>query len=295
MSDYNPFVEGGEPSPPEGGPEIDLGVATGDGQPTDQEGPKNYLDVDSYGDHYARVRVDGEELEVPLKEALQGYSRTADYTRKTQQLAAERQQAEYALSVQRALQAQPAATLSVLGQIYGVPIGQSPPQYAEAPSPYDDGPYDDDDVFQDPIERRLAQQEQVIGQMNQQLQLRQADEVLQRTIGGLQQRYNLDQSTIREIIGTALQTNRGPESFEMIYKNLAFDRAQAARAQMQQTRQTTEQQRRAAGMAASQVVSSGPSANSAGAPLNGASDGPMSIRDAFNAALSEHGGQLPSF
>lgn len=37
-----------------------------------------------------KVKVDGEEVEVPEDELLKGYSRTADYTRKTQKLAEER-------------------------------------------------------------------------------------------------------------------------------------------------------------------------------------------------------------
>lgn len=41
-----------------------------------------------------KVKVDGEEIEVPESELLQGYSRTQDYTRKTQALAAERRKAE---------------------------------------------------------------------------------------------------------------------------------------------------------------------------------------------------------
>lgn len=36
------------------------------------------------------VRVNGEELQVPLPDLIQGYSRTADYTRKTQDLAEQR-------------------------------------------------------------------------------------------------------------------------------------------------------------------------------------------------------------
>ena len=91
MSDYDPAL-GGDPSPSEGGPGD--GAAAGDGQTTDQpayEEPKNYLDVDEVADRYVRVRVDGQDVEVPVREALQGYSRTADYTRKTQELAAQRQ------------------------------------------------------------------------------------------------------------------------------------------------------------------------------------------------------------
>jgi hypothetical protein len=38
------------------------------------------------------VKIDGKDVQIPLKEALDGYQRQADYTRKTQALAAERNQ-----------------------------------------------------------------------------------------------------------------------------------------------------------------------------------------------------------
>ena len=41
-----------------------------------------------------KVKVDGEEIEVPEDELLKGYSRTQDYTKKTQVLAEQRKQAE---------------------------------------------------------------------------------------------------------------------------------------------------------------------------------------------------------
>lgn len=41
-----------------------------------------------------KVKVDGEEVEITLDEALKGYSRTADYTRKTQALATDRKSFE---------------------------------------------------------------------------------------------------------------------------------------------------------------------------------------------------------
>jgi len=48
-----------------------------------------------------KVRVDGEELEVPLDDLLRGYSRTSDYTRKTQALAESRKTAEAELTAVR--------------------------------------------------------------------------------------------------------------------------------------------------------------------------------------------------
>ncbi len=41
-----------------------------------------------------KAKVDGQEVEVTLEEALKGYSRTQDYTRKTQELAAQRREFE---------------------------------------------------------------------------------------------------------------------------------------------------------------------------------------------------------
>jgi hypothetical protein len=289
VSDFNPFLDEGESSPPEGDPEI--GAVTGDGQPTDQEDfeepPKEYLPVDDYADRYVRVKVDGEETEVPLREALQGYSRNADYTRKTQELAQQRQQAEYALTLQRALQAQPAATLRLLSEQYGIPLGQSPPQQVGAPS-YDDG-FEDEDEYVDPVERRLAEQQKVIDQLAYRDQRREADQLLQRTIGGLQRKYNLDQTTVNEVVSAALQSRAGPEQFETIYKSLAFDRAQQARAETQAQRAEQESRRQAAGQRAGQLIGNGSSANSAGAPMADPSDGRLSISEAFDAALKEHG------
>ena len=292
MSDYNPFV--GDDGPLEGSPD-DVGVAADDGQPTDQvayEEPKEYLPVDDYADRYVRVKVDGEELEVPLKEALQGYSRTADYTRKTQDLAAQREQSEYALAVQRALQAQPEETLRLLSRQYGIPwepASQSPPQQPWEQPSYDDG---DDNPYMDPIERRLVQQQQAIDALAQRDAQRAADQQLQLAIGGLQRKFQLDDTTVREVVGVALQNRMGPEAFEMIYKNLAFDRAQQARAAAEVQRRERDAQREVNRERSQQLVGQGRSANGAGGPPPGASDGRMSIHEAFEAAERELGKRL---
>jgi len=288
VSDYDPSQ--GDPSPPEGGPEIDLGGATDDGQLTDQpvyEEPKNYLDVDEVADRYVRVKVDGEDLEVPLTEALQGYSRTADYTRKTQELASQRQQQEYALAVQRALQAQPAETLRLLSRQYGVNL--EPPQSPPGPQPWEQPSLDDGDDFTDPLERRINQQQQIIDRLSQAETQRDAERRLQAAVGGLQRKYQADETMVREVIGTALQAGMGPESFEMIYRSVAYDREQQARAAAMAERQAQEAQREAAKTRGQQLVGNGRSANGAGSPTPGTPDGRMSVSEAYEAALREHG------
>lgn len=61
-----------------------------------------------------RVKVDGEEVEVPLDELLKGYSRTADYTRKTQAIAEARRQAEAEAAAAREERQRYAQTLEAL-------------------------------------------------------------------------------------------------------------------------------------------------------------------------------------
>jgi len=60
------------------------------------------------------VRVDGKEVDVTLEELQKGYSRTQDYTRKTQQISEVRKQAEGELQAVRAERGQYAQLLSAL-------------------------------------------------------------------------------------------------------------------------------------------------------------------------------------
>lgn len=64
-----------------------------------------------------RVKVAGEELEVTLDEALKGYQRTEDYTRKTQKLAEKQKAFEQEAAAVRAERARYAASLEQLEQI----------------------------------------------------------------------------------------------------------------------------------------------------------------------------------
>lgn len=66
------------------------------------------------------IKVDGEEQEITLGEAIKGYQRQADYTRKTQEASQKVREAESALQLERALRANPQATLQVLSEHYGV-------------------------------------------------------------------------------------------------------------------------------------------------------------------------------
>ena len=77
-------------------------VGTVDGEPTDAvdvqaetlEPEQDIFDYTEVGDKFVKLQVDGQEVVVPVKEALAGYQRQADYTRKTQELSEQRKQME---------------------------------------------------------------------------------------------------------------------------------------------------------------------------------------------------------
>ena len=72
------------------------------------------------------VRVDGEELEVPLPELIAGYSRQADYTKKTQALASQRQELTAETEQVRQERQQYAAALPRLEELISGAVGPEP-------------------------------------------------------------------------------------------------------------------------------------------------------------------------
>lgn len=268
--------------PAEGGqvePEVDTTQELdGAVEPPASEPPaRAYVEVEDPDSHYVRVTVDGEEVEVPFREALQGYSRHADYSRKTAELAQQRQQAEYALRIQEALQVDPEATLQFLAR-----------QHLKMPEPRPEVPQ-----FDDPLERQVWEANQRTAAIETRLAEQEADQQLNSTIGTLRSQFNANDDDIREVIQTAYQHGLGIEALPMIYKTMQFDRLQARvqASQAQRAVQAAEVARRqAAAASASQVISTG-----AGAPNGGlvnslnSDNGNMSFLEAVEAALAQHG------
>lgn len=77
------------------------------------------FDYSAYGDKLVAVQVDGETIKVPLKDAISGFMRQSDYTRKTQQLAEDRKLAEWGREMQRAFEVDPLGTLQALNDAFG--------------------------------------------------------------------------------------------------------------------------------------------------------------------------------
>ena len=118
------------------------------------------------------VKIDGEEHRVTLDELQKGYQRQADYTRKTQEVASERERLQQAEAIVSALESDPEGTLGTLAQTFG--INMSSGQTEE--SGWDD---------MDPSEKKLAELERKIESQERAARLQQVDKEVDR----LKERY----------------------------------------------------------------------------------------------------------
>ena len=92
-------------------PELAASESADEGEQT--EGEEDAEEAPQPGQTF-RVKIDGEEVSVQLDELLKGYSRTADYTRKTQAIAEARKQADAELRQAREERQRYAQTLEAL-------------------------------------------------------------------------------------------------------------------------------------------------------------------------------------
>ena len=275
-----------------GGPE-ELGDTTTevDEQPTeggDVESPseeppsRQYVEIDDPDDRYVRVKVAGEDDDVPFSELVKGYSREADATRKWQEAAQLRQQADEGLRLQQAMRANPALTLQILAERYQV----EPPWQQGQPEPQVD-----ETEYADPLERAIAEERNARLELEDRLAQREADDQLQRAVGQLRTGFNLNDDDVNEIIGTAYRMNLPVESFPMIWKQMAFDRlqvrVQAARAREEQKKAETAR-RQASAAQAGQLIGNGSGAVGTQPFVDPSRN--LTIREAIDAAFAAEEG-----
>lgn len=237
----------------------------------------NYLDLEANRDSYVKVTVDGEELDVPLNEALAGYSRQADYTRKTQEIAQQREQLQYAQALATAYERNPEETVRLLAQQAGISLTEARAQVQDAQEDTQG-----DDWLDEQADPRLSALEQRL----QQFEMSQARTELERTIGTLQQRFG-DDFKPNEVVNAAIAA--GTTDLEGVYKQMAFDRLFARSAAEQDSegaRSAAEATAKAAKAAVGEAVQSGGSAAGAG---GGAATTPTSIAEAIALAEAETG------
>ena len=218
------------------------------------EQEQELFDYTEIADKVIKLQVDGEEVVVPVKEALAGYQRQADYTRKTQELSEQRKQVQYASALQEALQSDPAATLQLLNQQYGV---ATQPQEEE---------------WLDPAEQQLRQLEQRIAAFEQS----KAMDELTRTIDTWQSKYGEDFDA-DEVVAKALAT--GSTDLESIFKQITFDKVYSKASEA--TKKLSEEQARLQSKRSAAIVSGGTAAKS---PVTTQTAQPKSVFEAFENA-----------
>jgi uncharacterized protein YeeX (DUF496 family) len=232
---------------------------TGEAQAETPVEEQELFDYTEIADKVIKLQVDGEEVVVPVKEALAGYQRQADYTRKTQELSEQRKQIQYAAALAEALQNDPAATLQLLQQQYGI---ANQPQEEE---------------WLDPAEQQFRSLEQRIAAFEQQKAL---DE-LTRTIDSLQGKYG-DDFNADEVVATALA--KGSTDLEAVFKQITFDKVYSKATDAQ--KKLMDEQSRVQAKRQAAVVTGGAAAK---APVVPAKAAPKSVYEAFEQAKKAHG------
>jgi hypothetical protein len=213
------------------------------------------FDFTQYNDKFVKLQVDGQEVQVPLQEALAGYQRQADYTRKTQELSEQRKQVEFAATLAQSLQEDPAGTLQALQQHYGV---KAQPEV--------------EDEWLDPTEKQMQQLEQRIAAFEQS----KAMDELTRTIDKLQGKYGEDFNP-DEVVAKAIAT--GMTDLEAVFKQVAFDKIYSKASES--SKKLADEQARVQAKRSATIVSTG--ASSKGGSQT-ATTAPKTVFEAFEQA-----------
>jgi hypothetical protein len=155
------------------------------------------------------VKVDGEEMQVSVDELRNGYQRQADYTRKTQELAAERERLSQGEAIVQALESDPKSAVSALADAFG--IGMDNQSYS---SPEELEDLDPDEVRLRRIESSIEEQDRALRQTN-----------LQKEMNGLKDKYqtDIDESAL---YSHALKHNIG--NLDAAYAHMTYDQKSAA-------------------------------------------------------------------
>ena len=226
---------------------------------------QDYFTWDEYADRPVKLNIAGEEIDVPLKEALAGYQRQADYTRKTQELSEQRKQVQFGTALQEALQNDPKSTLELLKQHYGLEEQQS----------------SEDELLLDPVEKQYRQLESRMKAFEQEKAMRE----LEKTVESLSRKYG-DAFDADEVIAKALAT--GNSNLEAVYKQTAFDRIfeQNVTANQVKAKKADDEKAIVQAKRDATVVSKGASARSADV----SSKPVTTLRDAFELAKKQLNG-----
>lgn len=207
------------------------------------------------------IKVDGVEEQVTLEELQNGYQRHSDYTRKTQEVAAERERLRQAEQIVSALESNPEETLRTLAQSFELELG------GQSSSSDEYSNWDDEDPTQQKIaalERRLEQSE-----------AKQRQEAIERQVSELQETYGEFDS--RELMNHALK-HKIP-NLEAAYTHWRFNEVKSTADKLSKEQEIVAKKREAAVVEPGGSTQTGTDAKQ--------SKIPSSIREAFAQAKEQ--------
>lgn len=220
------------------------------------------------------VKVNGEELEVTLEELQAGFMRQADYTRKTTDLANQRQELEPYIAVAEAFDQDAETALRAMGRHYGIEIDSA---QTAVPASTDAYGYEVEDEA--PIAARDPRIDALAGEVEV-LRTNQAQSILKEHAEALVKRH--PDADPEEVIRHARA--RGFPNLESAYRDLAFEERDAIY-QAQRSKAAAEEEivsaKRSAG-----VVTPGTGV-AAGSVSEAKAGGPMSFKDALRETMDE--------
>ncbi len=217
--------------------------------------------LDKYGDRTVTVTVQGEPVEVAIKDLPNGFMMREDYSRKTAEVSQVRNAAQWAQDVQAAFANDPVGTLEAFARAYGI----DPSQSANQPQTPEVDPYEDLDPDVAAVLRRMDEQErahqaeleQVRSQVEQ-FQNQQIMEEVKAEVRGLQEEFGDDLDTT-EMLRLAATYNMplreaaehlvGKQYFAKSKEQMALEAQAAQAAESRQRSDRSRQKKRASSTA----------------------------------------------
>jgi len=221
----------------------------------------------SAASQYFTVKVGGEDVQVSLDEALNGYMRQSDYTQKTQALAEQRDSLTYAEEIRNALEQDPERAIQALQVAY---LGAQEPQMMRPEPQVQDTEAD----WQDPDEAFRSRVEEFM----QQQEMRTFEQKVELELQAMHQQFG--QFDDLQVLQYAVE--RGIPSVTEAAKAFVVDRV-LAQAQRQQAQQQAQQRK------ASAPPVAGGRGVAGGTVQPGGVTAPTSVRDALALAEQAHG------
>jgi hypothetical protein len=212
------------------------------------------FDFETVKDKPVKVTVNGETFEVPLAELRNGYMRQSDYTRKTQQIAADGEVVRWAKVLQDGFKTNPQGVIQYLAEQYGVALTNEPDPWQELV---------ETDPSLTPLVDRVRQQEQELAELRQMAQTTAQDRetaAVRAELNEVQAKYpDFDP---QQVIPVALQNG---VRLEQAYKLWKADQLLVAQADDQSAKAKAAEaaQRREKARAAKAKVSQGASKSKA--------------------------------